>query len=165
MSEKSRPTHGARAGVVVLESHPAVAECPIGGSNQLARGRTSPSHVGGNVLSSHEGRDVMYCKHCGKEALEGAVVCVQCGRSLELQHARLRDSNASPKSRLVATLLAWFLGFLGVHRFYLGKIGTGLLMLFTLGGLGVWAFIDFIVIVVGGMRDSDHLRVTDWSID
>lgn len=38
-------------------------------------------------------------------------------------------------------------------------------MLFTLGGFGLWAFVDFIVIVVGTMRDSEGLVVTDWSID
>jgi len=70
--------------------------------------------------------------------------------------------NVSPKSRLAATLLAFFVGELGVHRFYLGKNGTGLLMLFTLGGVGIWALIDFIVIVCGNMRDKDGLLVKDW---
>jgi TM2 domain-containing membrane protein YozV len=107
----------------------------------------------------------MYCQHCGKEAATGAIVCVGCGRKLDATSTQQWVGNVSPKSRLVATLLAWFLGFLGIHRFYLGKIGTGLLMLFTLGGLGVWAFVDFIVIVVGSMRDRDGLPVKDWSID
>jgi hypothetical protein len=107
----------------------------------------------------------VYCPHCGKEAVDGAVVCVGCGRSLRASAVGIRSPLVSPKSRLVATLLAWFLGVLGVHRFYLGKVGTGLLMLFTLGGFGLWAFVDFIVIVVGSMRDSEGLLVTDWSID
>jgi len=46
----------------------------------------------------------------------------------------MNESNLSPKSRLVALLLCFFLGPLGVHRFYVGKIGTGILMLLTLGG-------------------------------
>ena len=49
----------------------------------------------------------------------------------------------SQKSFVVTWLLAYFLGGLGVDRFYLGKVGTGLLKLFTLGGLGVWALVDF----------------------
>jgi len=68
----------------------------------------------------------------------------------------------SPKSRLATTLLAWFLGEFGAHRFYLGKVGTGLLMLFTLGGIGIWALIDFIFAVSGLMTDSQGRRVKNW---
>jgi len=107
----------------------------------------------------------MYCPSCGKEVVEDAVVCIGCGRTLPSIAIRQRPANVSPKSRLVATLLAWFLGPFGVHRFYIGKVGTGLLMLFTLGGFGIWAFIDFILIIAGSMRDSDGLVITDWSLD
>ena len=68
----------------------------------------------------------------------------------------------SPKSRLAVTLLAWFLGIFGVHRFYIGKVGTGLLMLFTLGALGIWAFIDFIVAIAGEMKDNNGLPIKKW---
>ncbi|HEX2649099.1 MAG TPA: TM2 domain-containing protein [Burkholderiales bacterium] len=61
----------------------------------------------------------------------------------------------SEKSNTVALLLCFFLGFLGAHRFYVGKIGTGVLMLITLGGLGIWNLIDFIIIVVQKFSDSD----------
>jgi len=69
----------------------------------------------------------------------------------------------SPKSRLAAALLAWFLGVLGIHRFYVGKVGTGILMLVTLGGLGIWALIDFIVILVGSFKDKEGRRLINWS--
>ena len=69
----------------------------------------------------------------------------------------------SPKSRLAAALLAWFLGVLGIHRFYVGKVGTGILMLVTLGGLGIWALIDFIVILVGSFKDKEDRRLINWS--
>jgi TM2 domain-containing membrane protein YozV len=49
------------------------------------------------------------------------------------------------------------LGGLGVHRFYVGKIGTGILMLVTFGGLGIWALIDLIVIAVGSFKDKNRL--------
>jgi TM2 domain-containing membrane protein YozV len=69
---------------------------------------------------------------------------------------------ASPKSRLAAAILAWFLGLLGVHRFYVGKVGTGILMVLTFGGVGVWAIIDFIVIVVGSFRDKEGRVLSNW---
>ncbi len=68
----------------------------------------------------------------------------------------------SPKSRLAAALLAWFLGVFGVHRFYVGKVGTGLLMLFTLGGLGIWVLIDLIMILIGSFRDKEGLVLNNW---
>jgi TM2 domain-containing membrane protein YozV len=70
--------------------------------------------------------------------------------------------NVSPKSRLVALLLCFFLGCFGVHRFYVGKIGTGLLQLFTLGGLGLWAFIDLIIVAVGSFSDKEGRTLFKW---
>ncbi len=58
-------------------------------------------------------------------------------------------------------LLCFFLGVLGVHRFYVGKIGTGILMLFTFGGFGIWALIDFIMVVLGNFTDSDGLKISN----
>ncbi len=72
-------------------------------------------------------------------------------------------SNISPKSRLAALLFCVFLGVLGVHRFYVGKIGTGILMLLTFGGLGIWTLIDLILIIVGSFRDKDGRRVFRWT--
>ena len=60
-------------------------------------------------------------------------------------------------------LLCLFLGFLGVHRFYVGKIGTGLLELITFGGLGIWVLIDFILIVVGAFKDKSGNPITEWT--
>jgi TM2 domain-containing membrane protein YozV len=69
---------------------------------------------------------------------------------------------ASPKSRLAAALLAFFLGALGVHRFYVGKVGTGILMLVTLGFFGIWTLIDFIVILVGSFKDKEERVLSNW---
>ncbi len=72
-------------------------------------------------------------------------------------------SNLSDRSRLVALLFAVLLGFLGVHRFYLGKIGTGILMLLTIGGFGLWQLADVILIGAGSFRDKEGKRVYRWT--
>lgn len=61
----------------------------------------------------------------------------------------------STKRFLITFLLCFFFGVLGVHRFYVGKIKTGILQLITLGGLGIWSFIDLIVIVLGKFKDKE----------
>jgi len=68
----------------------------------------------------------------------------------------------SQKSRLAVTLLSFFLGWLGVHRFYLGKVGTGVAMFFTGGGLGIWNLIDFIMAIAGAMKDKDGRPIKNW---
>ncbi len=70
------------------------------------------------------------------------------------------DTPAVSEKTFVATLLlAVLLGGLGIHRFYVGKTGTGILMLLTLGGLGIWSLIDIIVIAMGNFKDSDGLSI------
>lgn len=65
----------------------------------------------------------------------------------------------SEKGFVPTLLLCLFLGTLGVHRFYVGKIGTGILMLLTLGGLGIWELVDLIVIAVGSFKDKNGLVI------
>ena len=61
----------------------------------------------------------------------------------------------SEKDWLVTLLLSLFVGSLGIHRFYVGKIGTGILQLITVGGCGIWTLIDIIMIVTGNFKDKD----------
>jgi TM2 domain-containing membrane protein YozV len=71
-------------------------------------------------------------------------------------------SPISSKSRLVTLLFCLLLGIFGAHRFYVGKIGTGFLMLFTLGGCGIWNLVDLILVLAGSFRDNHGLRVYRW---
>lgn len=86
------------------------------------------------------------------------------------------DFQKSTKSKVAAALLAFFLGYLGIHRFYLGHTNTGIAMLvlwivgsitvwFVIGVIplavvGIWGFVDFIRILVGGLRDVNGLELS-----
>jgi TM2 domain/Protein of unknown function (DUF2510) len=77
---------------------------------------------------------------------------------------RAYAAGVSPKSRTVASILGFFLGGLGVDRFYLGNIGMGVAKL-LLGWLtfGIWPLIDWIVILAGSAHDGQGLPVTNWN--
>ncbi len=73
-----------------------------------------------------------------------------------------RPRGPSEKSRTVALALAMLLGPFGAHRFYAERTQTAILMLVTLGGLGIWWLFDVIVIAAGGFRDGSGLLISDW---
>ena len=68
----------------------------------------------------------------------------------------------SPKNRIVLSLLCAALGTLGIHRFYAGKIGTGILMILTLGGFGIWWIIDLIFCCVGSFKDKEGRLIASY---
>ena len=86
-----------------------------------------------------------YCSNCGAETLPGSEVCAKCGTRV----ARVSDKDLS-----TAVLLSFFLGVFGVDRFYLGYTGLGFIKLLTLGGLGVWAIVDLVLIVLKKLPDA-----------
>ena len=104
------------------------------------------------------------CKICYSPLEKG--VCKNCGyREITPTNEILREYNVviSRKSRLVALILAMLLGFLGGHRFYVGKIGTGLIYILTGGLLGIGLTIDIILIICGIFRDKQGGLLVNWT--
>lgn len=91
-----------------------------------------------------------HCSQCGSQLSSDAKFCAQCGTSIS------PSITSSNKSAVTALLLCIFLGSLGVHRFYVGKIKTGILMLLTAGGLGIWTLIDIIQIACCNFTDGQN---------
>ena len=79
----------------------------------------------------------------------------------DLQKEKLLNSSITTSTTdwLTLFLLTFFVGVLGVHRFYVGKIGTGFLMLLTLGGLGVWFLVDLILVVTGQFTNKEGQKI------
>lgn len=71
-------------------------------------------------------------------------------------------SQPSDRSRMVTLLLSSLLGVFGAHRFYVGKIGTGILQACTFGGLGIWYVVDNILVATGAFRDVEGRPVINW---
>lgn len=110
-----------------------------------------------------------FCQHCGQIIDEDCVVCPKCGKQvaqLKQEQPQIVINNANnntntntnynynraggygrPKNKWVVLLLCLFLGFLGAHKFYEGKVGMGILYLFTLGLFGIGLIVDLIVIL------------------
>ena len=75
-----------------------------------------------------------FCKHCGGTIPQDAVMCTHCGRQVA-------------KNKWTAFVLCLLLGYFGAHKFYEGKVGMGVLYLFTLGLFGIGWFVDLIVLL------------------
>jgi len=91
-----------------------------------------------------------FCHNCGQPVAPGATVCTSCG------YAQAAAPSGEAKSKLVAVLLAFFLGGFGIHDFYLGYTKYGIikivLSLCTGVGGGIWALIDFIRLLTGSLH-------------
>ncbi len=68
----------------------------------------------------------------------------------------------SEKNRLAALLLCFFLGYLGIHHFYVGKVGTGIVWLLTAGVFGIGWLVDLILIATGSFKDKTGAKVEKW---
>lgn len=108
-----------------------------------------------------------FCKHCGAKIPEDAVICTACGRQVEAMASAAQpnivinntntNSNVNtnvnggrmgrPRNKWVALLLCIFLGFFGAHKFYEGKVGMGILYIFTGGLFGIGWFVDCLALL------------------
>ena len=107
------------------------------------------------------------CPHCGAHMEAGDRFCWQCGWDEKNPEAtapgRVRPRGpASDRNRLTALLLCVFIGFLGAHRFYVGRVGSGLVWFFTGGLLFVGVIYDAVMIATGEFQDEDGRRLLHW---
>ena len=123
-----------------------------------------------NNVSVDNQEKTKFCKYCGTKIHEDAVICTNCGRQVEelkgtqgQPQVIVNNTNTNtntnvntnvgtgnygnPKNKWVALILCFFLGWLGAHKFYEGKIGMGIIYLFTGGLLGFGVVIDFIILL------------------
>ena len=101
----------------------------------------------------------MFCANCSAQNDDGANFCKTCGINLLIQPNNTGVRTVSEKNWLVALLLCVFLGGIGIHRFYVGKTGTGILMILTFGGFGIWVLIDLIMIATNAFTDINGLHL------
>ena len=129
----------------------------------------------------------MKCSSCGADNPDGVLYCEACGAHMQTasqdpntyyenqQHYQQPAPNQnyhyyhveqttkviSPCNRWLAFVLCLFLGYIGIHRFYVGKIGTGLLYVFTCGLFGIGTLVDLILIAMGSFTDSAGLMLKE----
>ena len=134
----------------------------------------------------------MYCRNCGHQLEDNASFCPNCGcrtgnptgygagnyqagadRNSAFNGYQTNEPNGanqsfakpvSKYSRGLAMIFVVLLGYLGVHRFYVGKVGTGILWLLTIGCFGIGSLVDLIMIACGSFTDANGNVLTNWEI-
>ena len=104
----------------------------------------------------------MFCKKCGKEITDNAEFCANCGEPTKEKPTStitLEGENSIVRKGWFLAIICFFFGGLGIHRFMVGKIGTGVLWLLTGGLLGIGALVDFIMILCSCFTDKDGEKI------
>ena len=94
--------------------------------------------------------DENFCKSCGQVIKKEAEICPKCG----VRQQSITDPQAKGKSWLTTLVLCFLFGCFGVHRFYTGHTGIGVVQLLTFGGCGLWTLVDLIIILCGSFKDK-----------
>ncbi|MCE1186699.1 MAG: TM2 domain-containing protein [Rhodocyclales bacterium] len=133
--------HCYSCGLVI---HMSAPQCPKCGAAQPTHGMALPSaqetiHIPQPLPPNH-----VYCRGCGKPIHHQAQSCPECGAPQRVSPQK--DFNSAPKERITAALLALMLGGIGVHKFYLGQYGTGIVYV-----LFCWTFIPTVVGLIEGL--------------
>lgn len=158
----------------IMENKDIFTKEPISGQPEIpALPGTSQESFASESSAAHRGPapDEKFCKHCGSLIHKDCVICPKCGRQVEeLQSAQpnvvINNSNNNVntnnnsnmngyygpvgrmKNKWLALLLCFFVGFLGAHRFYEGKILSGILYFFTGGLMGLGVLADLVLILL-----------------
>lgn len=116
-----------------------------------------------------EAEGSLFCPRCGAEMGAADVFCGSCGWRLDQAADPAAAAaggrvvaNPSDLNRLTALLLCFFLGWLGAHRFYVGKIGTAAVFLVTGGFLFVGVIYDCVMIATGEFTDAQGRKLHYW---
>lgn len=141
---------------------------PTNGSDNLKSGKSTPNEILGQLdvktflaltpgqVQKLTGKKMNFSKKLSLRLAQMSVKKqLKKGKDINISDAMTKADGAAGKSQLVALILAIVIGGLGIHRFYLGYIGIGIIQLLTLGGLGIWALIDLIMIATGDLKPKN----------
>ncbi len=137
----------------------SIISCPECGSEISDTARNCPR-------CGYSFEKMKFCKFCGEKIPEDSVVCTKCGRQVEnaVQSGGITINNAAnstansniqdiPKvqkrvDKVVALIICICLGWCGIHKFYEGKVGMGIVYIFTFGLFGIGWIVDIITIAM-----------------
>ena len=130
----------------------------------------------GANIELNDSQEFGYCSYCGSQIQIGERINVNVNVKHDYRNAPSQNvthihnqyiinnpvPQTSRKSRLVALILCIILGVLGIHHFYVGRIGMGILYFFTGGLACIGWIVDIVLILIGNYKDADGLPLTEW---